>query len=205
MSTPGKSTIVDDMELVRRVLAGDEAARKQLYSLIIPFVAGYAGRLRLDRDGAHELSQDFWVEFLSDCERLLRVWLADPRARLSTYLFPIAMRTAYHNFGPPRLVVEPLEKEPEPAGGGCGYGRNNVEMGVLDALDDRTRREYLVRLSSRLAQQPRAVFLACLRGEPKKQTCSRLPMESETYDRNLSRAREELKKLVEQKRKEESR
>lgn len=204
MSIPGKM-LIDDMELARRVLAGDEAAREELYARINPFVYSYMSSLKVSGHETSDLCQTFWLIFWRRSDRPLKSWLAKPNAKLSTYLFKIIMRVGWRSLkrqGPELLSID---ESYEPEADRSGHSRNEAEIALLYALDAPARRKFLLQLCSDLPSRPRLVFIAWFDGEPKEITCNKLPMEPSTYARNLIRAREELKKLVEQKRKEESR
>ena len=87
MAAPMRSYGVDretEMELVRRVRAGEEAAFDAVYSVFNARLLGFLARLTRRREVAEELLEETWLRFVRHADRL------QPDTQLASWLFTVA-------------------------------------------------------------------------------------------------------------------
>lgn len=73
-----------ELELVRRVRAGDTGAFDAVYALFNAPLFGFLVRLARNRDVAEDLLEETWLRFVTYADRL------DPDTRLAPWLFAVA-------------------------------------------------------------------------------------------------------------------
>lgn len=98
----------DDLELLRRVAAGDAAAFEQLYERHKTPLANFLFRMSWDRARAEELLQDVFMNLWRTASRF------EARSAVSTYLYTMA-RNAYLNDARKSRHRKEAEKAPDRA------------------------------------------------------------------------------------------
>ncbi len=203
----GPRASVEDLALVRRLLAGDEAAFASL-------VNRYHGRLlRLamnfvsDRSAAEEVVQDSWLGVMSGLQTF------EGRSALKTWIFRILINRAKTRGvrearSIPFSALENPEREREPAVDPARFQPNGMWADPPRRWDDETPERLLMRQEARrcledeMAKLPpnqRAVLtLRDIEGLPSDEVCNILDI-SETNQRVLlHRARSKIRLALEE-------
>lgn len=109
-STPEQDAALEDAEIVRRILAGEEDLYEVLARRYQARVLSHVARMIGNRDDAADLSQEILVKVFQALERY------NPEYKFSTWLFRIAGNAAIDHLRKRRPRTVPLE--PEPRGDG---------------------------------------------------------------------------------------
>jgi len=104
-------TEIEDVEIVRRVLAGDEALFEVLVRRYQARVASHVTRMVGNRDDALDLAQEIFLKVFQALDRF------NPAYKFSTWLFRIAGNAAIDHLRKRRPRTVPLET-PDPDGPG---------------------------------------------------------------------------------------
>ena len=104
-------TEIGDVEIVRRVLAGDEALFEVLVRRYQARVASHVTRMVGNRDDALDLAQEIFLKVFQALDRF------NPAYKFSTWLFRIAGNAAIDHLRKRRPRTVPLET-PDPDGPG---------------------------------------------------------------------------------------
>jgi RNA polymerase sigma-70 factor (ECF subfamily) len=106
-----KATELEDVEIVRRVLAGEEELFEVLVRRYQVRVASHVTRMVGNRDDAIDLAQEIFLKVFQALDRF------NPAYKFSTWLFRIAGNAAIDHLRKRRLRTVPLEP-PDPEGSG---------------------------------------------------------------------------------------
>jgi RNA polymerase sigma-70 factor, ECF subfamily len=105
---------LDDGELVRRILAGEDALFETLVRRYQVRVVSHVTRMVGSREDALDLSQEIFLKVFQALDRF------NPAYKFSTWLFRIAGNAAIDHLRKRRPRTVPLEM-PDPEGGGASF------------------------------------------------------------------------------------
>jgi RNA polymerase sigma-70 factor (ECF subfamily) len=112
-------TEIEDVEIVRRVLAGEEALFEVLVRRYQARVASHVTRMVGNRDDALDLAQEIFLKVFQALDRF------NPAYKFSTWLFRIAGNAAIDHLRKRRPRTVPLET-PDPDGPGSCATRSGA-------------------------------------------------------------------------------
>ncbi len=177
----------DDVELIQRVLAGDENAFAELVKKYQKPVHALAWRKIGDFHIAEEITQD---AFLKVYQRLHT--LKDPN-QFSGWLYVIATRRCYAWLRKKRIRTQPLEDAETTMILRDAYSRHVAEERAKTAVE--AQREVVKRLLSKLKESERTVMTLHYLGEMTCEEISKfLGVSAGTIKSRLQRARNRLQK-----------
>lgn len=176
-----------DIELIKRSLAGDQAAYAELIKRHQRFVFTLALRFAKNREDAEEIAQDCFVKAYRSLQNF------QGQAKFSTWLYSIVYTTAMTHLRRKRITTDSIDDEDtfiqieqKPS----GYDNNNVE--------NRSRSFYLNMAIEQLLPDDAAVITLFYKGEQSlEEIALALNMEANAVKVKLFRARQRLKDKLE--------
>jgi RNA polymerase sigma-70 factor, ECF subfamily len=114
---------IEDGELVRRILAGEDALFETIVRRYQVRVVSHVTRMVGSRDDALDLSQEIFLKVFQALARF------NPAYKFSTWLFRIAGNAAIDHLRKRRPRTVPLEV-PDPEGGGAGFQPEQKSAGL---------------------------------------------------------------------------
>lgn len=176
-----------DIELIKRSLAGDQAAYAELIKRHQRFVFTLALRFAKNREDAEEIAQDCFVKAYRSLQNF------QGQAKFSTWLYSIVYTTAMTHLRRKRITTDSIDDEDtfiqieqKPS----GYDSNNAE--------NRSRSFYLNMAIEQLLPDDAAVITLFYKGEQSlEEIALALNMEANAVKVKLFRARQRLKDKLE--------
>jgi RNA polymerase sigma-70 factor, ECF subfamily len=117
------NTEIEDGEVVRRVLAGEDELFETIVRRYQVRVVSHVTRMVGSRDDALDLSQEIFLKVFQALDRF------NPAYKFSTWLFRIAGNAAIDHLRKRRPRTVPLEV-PDPEGGGTGFQPEQKSAGL---------------------------------------------------------------------------
>jgi RNA polymerase sigma-70 factor (ECF subfamily) len=127
-STPEQDSALEDAEIVRRILAGEEELYEVLARRYQARVLSHVARMIGNRDDAADLSQEILVKVFQALDRY------NPEYKFSTWLFRIAGNAAIDHLRKRRPRTVPLEPEPRGDGRPSSMERGDAIRRAIDGL-----------------------------------------------------------------------
>lgn len=170
----------DDVELVRRVAAGDGAASRILVDRHLRSLVRFAYRMLGDVNEAEDVAQETFLRLWKNASR----W--EPRAKLSTWLFRVA-----HNLSVDRLRARrdvSVSRLPE---------RADPKAPVVEQMERGERDLAVARALEGLAERQRtAISLVYYEGMSNREAADIMGVQVDALESLLSRGRRSLRKAL---------
>lgn len=169
----------EDVELVRRVAAGDRIAGEVLVERHLRMIVGFAFRLLGDMAEAEDVAQETFLRLWKHADR----W--EPRAKLSTWLHHVARNLCIDRLRLRRGREGEVMELPD------------LRPGVVTLLESRQRDDAVQRALSQLAERQRsAIVLVYYQGLSNREAAQVLGVEVDALESLLARGRRTLRKLL---------
>ncbi len=176
--------VVDEAELVRKVVAGDRFAYERLLALHLPSLTAYVMRMMANSADADDVIQETFLRLWTKGQRF------DPaRAKLTTWLHNIAHNLVIDYFrGRNRLVGEPIPDQPDEQGGPAqNYTHLNLRAEISNAM--------MV-----LPERQRSAIIMCYyQGMSNRDAAAVLDVTTDALESLMARGRRRLRSLLAEK------
>ena len=176
-----------DVELIKKVLAGEQAAYAQLVKRHQRFVFTLALRFTKNREDAEEIAQDCFVKAYRSLNSFQQT------AKFSTWLYTIVYTTSMTFLRKRKLDTQSIDSEDSHV-----QLENHVSDFNADQVEQKSKFAYLNQAIGQLLADDAAIITLFYKGEQSLEEIAKaLGMESNTVKVKLHRARHRLKEKLE--------
>jgi RNA polymerase sigma factor (sigma-70 family) len=176
-----------DIELIKQVLAGDQAAYAGLVKRHQRFVFTLALRFTKNREDAEEIAQDCFVKAYRSLNNFQQT------AKFSTWMYTIVYTTCMTFLRKKRLETQSIDSEESQI-----QLANHISAFNADQVEQKSRFAYLNMAINQLLPDDAAIISLFYKGEQSLEEISKaLGMETNTVKVKLHRARHRLKEKLE--------
>jgi RNA polymerase sigma factor (sigma-70 family) len=176
-----------DIELIRLVLAGDQAAYADLVKRHQRFIFTLALRFTKNREDAEEIAQDCFVKAYRSLNSFQQT------SKFSTWMYTIVYTTAMTFLRKKRLDTQSIDSDDSHM-----QLENHVSSFNADLVEQKSKIAYLNMAINQLLPDDAAIITLFYKGEQSLEEIAKaLGMESNTVKVKLHRARHRLKEKLE--------
>jgi RNA polymerase sigma factor (sigma-70 family) len=176
-----------DIELIKQVLAGDQAAYAGLVKRHQRFVFTLALRFTKNREDAEEIAQDCFVKAYRSLNNFQQT------AKFSTWMYTIVYTTCMTFLRKKRLETQSIDSDESQI-----QLANHISAFNADQVEQKSRSAYLNMAINQLLPDDAAIISLFYKGEQSLEEISKaLGMETNTVKVKLHRARHRLKEKLE--------
>ena len=176
-----------DIELIKEVLAGDQAAYADLVKRHQRFVFTLALRFTKNREDAEEIAQDCFVKAYRSLNNFQQT------AKFSTWMYTIVYTTCMTFLRKKKLDTQSIDSEESQI-----QLTNHISAFKADQVEQKSRFAYLNMAINQLLPDDAAIISLFYQGEQSLEEISKaLGMETNTVKVKLHRARHRLKEKLE--------
>lgn len=176
-----------EIELIKQVLAGEQAAYAELVKRHQRFVFTLALRFTKNREDAEEIAQDCFVKAYRSLNSFQQT------AKFSTWMYSIVYTTSMTFLRKKRLDTQSIDSEESHI-----QLENHVSAFNADQVEQRSKFAYLNMAIDQLLPDDAAIITLFYKGEQSLEEIAKaLGMESNTVKVKLHRARHRLKEKLE--------
>lgn len=176
-----------EIELIKQVLAGEQAAYAELVKRHQRFVFTLALRFTKNREDAEEIAQDCFVKAYRSLNSFQQT------AKFSTWMYSIVYTTSMTFLRKKRLDIQSIDSEESHI-----QLENHVSAFNADQVEQKSKFAYLNMAINQLLPDDAAIITLFYKGEQSLEEIAKaLGMESNTVKVKLHRARHRLKEKLE--------
>lgn len=176
-----------DIDLIKKVLAGDQGAYAELAKRHQRFVFTLAVRFTKNREDAEEIAQDCFVKAYRSLNSFQQT------SKFSTWLYTIVYTTSMTFLRKRKLDTQSIDSEDSHM-----QLENHVSAFNADQIEQKSKFAYLNKAISQLLPDDAAIITLFYKGEQSLEEIAKaLGMESNTVKVKLHRARHRLKEKLE--------